>query len=35
VGILPGQTVTYSATIDFPGDGFTANDSGSAIVIAA
>jgi uncharacterized repeat protein (TIGR01451 family) len=34
VGIVPGQSVTYSATIHFPGDGFPTNDTASATVIA-
>jgi len=33
-GVTPGSTVTYTATVDLPADGFTNNDTGSAFVVA-
>lgn len=33
-GITPGQGVTYQATVNLPADGFSGNDTNSAIVIA-
>jgi uncharacterized repeat protein (TIGR01451 family) len=35
VGIVPGQDVTYSASIDLTGDGFPANDDATATVVAS
>jgi hypothetical protein len=33
-GITPGQGVTYQATVNLPADGFSANHTNSALVIA-